>query len=143
MKVLVVDDNRGLASLIQLRLEREGHKVNTAASGSEGYVAYQALKPDLIISDIFMPGESGLDMMKKIRAHDPDIKTIYITGDLNPFRGALEEEQRRYPVRYIEKPFSTKEISEMISTLINTVNRGGDFPNLTVKGGEVDVEKPS
>ena len=134
MKVLVVDDNRGLASLIQLRLEREGHKVRTASSGSEGYVEFRALKPDLVISDIFMPGESGLEMMKKIRTHDPDVKTIYITGDLDPFRSALEEEQKRYPVRFIEKPFSAREISEMISTLVTTVNRGGEFPNVAAKG---------
>lgn len=128
MKVLIVDDNRGLASLIQVRLEREGHKVGTAANGIEGYLQYQALKPDLVISDIFMPGENGLDMMRKIRSHDPNVKTIYITGDLDPFRSALEEEQKRYPVRYIEKPFSTAEISQMISMLIATVNSGEGFP---------------
>lgn len=133
MKVLIVDDNRGLASLIQVRLEREGHKVGTAANGIEGYIQYQALKPDLIISDIFMPGQNGLDMMRKIRSHDPNIKTIYITGDLDPFRSALEEEQKQYPVRYIEKPFSTSEISQMISMLIATVNSGEGFPHPPVK----------
>ena len=127
MKVLIVDDNRGLASLIQFGLEREGHKVRTATNGREGYATFQVLNPDLIISDIFMPVESGLDMMKKIRSHDPHVKTIYITGDLNPFRNALEEEQKHYPVKFVQKPFSTKEISEMISALIGTVNRGGDF----------------
>ncbi len=127
MKVLIVDDNRGLASLIQVRLEREGHKVRTATNGREGYATHQILNPDLIISDIFMPGESGLEMMKKIRIHDPHVKTIYITGDLDPFRDALEEEQKHYPVRFIQKPFSPREISEMISQLISTVNRGGDF----------------
>ena len=127
MKVLIVDDNRGLATLIQVRLEREGHNVRTAANGREGYATYQNLNPDLIISDIFMPGENGLEMMKKIRSHDPNVKTIYITGDLSPFRNALEEEQKHYPVRFIQKPFSTREISEMISALISTVNRGGDF----------------
>ena len=127
MKVLIVDDNRGLASLIQVRLEREGHKVRTATNGREGYVTHQILNPDLIISDIFMPGESGLEMMKKIRIHDPHVKTIYITGDLDPFRDALEEEQKHYPVRFIQKPFSPREIFEMISQLISTVNRGGDF----------------
>ncbi|NIO06496.1 MAG: response regulator [Deltaproteobacteria bacterium] len=127
MKVLIVDDNRGLASLIQLRLEREGHKVRTAVNGRDGYATYQILAPDLIISDIFMPEENGLDMMKRIRSHDPQVKTIYMTGDLNPFRRALEEEQKRYPVRFVQKPFSTKEISEMISALVGAVNRGGDF----------------
>jgi DNA-binding NtrC family response regulator len=127
MKVLIVDDNRGLASLIQVRLEREGHNVRTATNGRDGYATYQILCPDLIISDIFMPGENGLEMMKKIRTHDPNVKTIYMTGDLSPFRKALEEEQKRYPVRFLQKPFSTREISEMISVLISTVNRGGDF----------------
>jgi CheY-like chemotaxis protein len=113
-KVLVVDDNRLLAATIQEVLEDEGLEVMSAKDGVDGYSAYLLFKPDIVITDIQMPRKSGLEMMVDIRTHEPMIRTIYMSGDINPYRPFLREEKRKYRVSYFEKPFSLESLRMMI-----------------------------
>lgn len=114
MKVLVVDDNESLACTIQMMLEMKGFDVVSAKDGIEGYSAYLRFEPDLIITDIQMPGKNGLEMMVEIRTHNPMIKTIYMSGDIHAFNQHLEEEKRRYPVSCFKKPFALKSLIELV-----------------------------
>lgn len=115
MKVLVVDDNDLLAAVIREVLENEGCEVVTATDGIDGYSTYLLFEPDLIITDIQMPGKNGLEMMKCIRAHDPLIQTIYMSGDIGSFRAFLLEEKNTYPVSFLEKPFPLGQLTQFVS----------------------------
>ena len=115
MKILVVDDNEFLLNLIQTTLEDEGIEVMSAKDGLDGYSAYINFKPDIVITDIQMPRKNGLEMMEHIRVHDPMIKTIYMSGDINPFLSSLKEEEKMYPVNFFEKPFRLKSLMEAVS----------------------------
>ena len=110
MKVLVVDDNRLLAATIQEILEDDGLEVRSAKDGVDGYSAYLLFRPDIVITDIQMPRENGLEMMGHIRTHEPMIKTIYMSGDIDPYRPFLKEEKRKYHVSFFEKPFSIESL---------------------------------
>jgi CheY-like chemotaxis protein len=87
----------------------------SATDGIEGYAAYLLFEPDLIITDIHMPGENGLKMMERIRTHDPMIRTIYMSGDMRSFRAALLEEEKKYPVCFFEKPFPLESLQQFLS----------------------------
>jgi CheY-like chemotaxis protein len=113
-KVLVVDDNRLLADTIQEVLEDEGLEVMSAKDGVDGYSAYLLFKPDIVITDIQMPRKNGLEMMAHIRAHEPMIRTIYMSGDIDPYRPFLREEKRKYRVSFFEKPFSLELLRKVI-----------------------------
>jgi CheY-like chemotaxis protein len=115
MKVLVVDDNRLLADTIQETLEIDGLDVMSAKDGLEGYWTYLLFRPDMIITDIQMPRKNGLEMMKRIRKHNPKIKTIYMSGDIAMFEPFLIEEKKRYPVSYFEKPFSLESLIRAVT----------------------------
>jgi CheY-like chemotaxis protein len=115
MKVLVVDDNFVLAHSIQEILEDEGMEVMSANDGQEGYTAYLLFQPDLVITDIQMPRVNGLEMMAQIRAHNPMVKTIYMSGNINAYRSLLEGEKERYPVSFFEKPFSLESLTKLVS----------------------------
>ena len=115
MKILVVDDNRALARTIREILEDEGMEVMSASDGKEGYTAYLLFQPDLVITDIQMPRVNGPEMMAQIRAHNPMVKTVYMSGNLNAFRTLLEGEKERYPVTVFEKPFSMKSLTMLVS----------------------------
>jgi CheY-like chemotaxis protein len=119
MRVLVVDDDQAVASVIQLMLEFEGYESRLALNGPEGYLIYLQFLPDLVITDIQMPGENGLELMNHIREHDPMIKTIYMSGNLNQFYSLLEEERTKYPIKFLEKPFSRKDLIGQISQLVH------------------------
>ena len=113
-KVLVVDDNRLLAATIQEVLEDNGLEVMYAKDGIDGYSAYLLFKPDIVITDIQMPRKNGLEMMEHIRTHEPMIRTIYMSGDIDPYRPFLREEKRKYQVSFFEKPFSLESLKRVI-----------------------------
>jgi CheY-like chemotaxis protein len=115
MKVLVVDDNKDLADLIQSVLEREGAEVMSANDGIQGYANYLVFKPDLVITDIQMPGGTGFEMMRHIRAHNPTIKTVYMSGNIDAYRMTLEREKKKYPITFFTKPFRLKSLMELVS----------------------------
>jgi two-component system NtrC family response regulator len=97
-------------------LELENHEIRIARNGPEGYLAYLQFHPDLVITDIQMPGENGMELMHHIREHDPQVKTIYMSGNLMRFSSLLEEEGKKYPVNYLDKPFSREELIGRVSS---------------------------
>ena len=113
-KILVVDDNPLLVATIQALLEDDGLEVMSAKDGIDGYSAYLLFKPDIVITDIQMPRKNGLEMMGHIRTHEPMIRTIYMSGDIDPYRPFLKEEKRRYPVIFLEKPFSLESLRRVV-----------------------------
>ncbi len=115
MKILIVDDNQSVASVIQLMLELEGYEVRSARSGPDGYVAYLQFHPDLVITDIQMPGENGFELMNHIREHDPEVKTIYMSGNLSLYYSLLNDEKTRYPINFLNKPFSRAELMGQVT----------------------------
>src|SRR3954471_9301426 len=68
-KILVIDDEAYLTSIVTMKLQSAGHVALTAADGEEGFNLAVAEKPDLIISDYQMPVLSGLDMALQLRNH--------------------------------------------------------------------------
>ena len=64
--------------MIQMCLEIGGYQVATARDGEDGYLAYLLFKPDLVITDIQMPKKDGLELVRNIRAHNPNVRTIYM-----------------------------------------------------------------
>ncbi len=113
-KILVVDDNQGLAHLLKIMLESETREVRLARDGKDGYLSYLLFRPDIVITDIQMPGLNGMELMRIIRTHDPTIRTIYISGDLTRFLPLLEEEAAKYEVSLLQKPFSKSELLRLL-----------------------------
>jgi DNA-binding NtrC family response regulator len=114
MKILIVEDNQKIAILIKIMLELEGYEAMLARNGPEGYWMYMNFHPDLVITDVQMPGENGPDMMNHIREKDPQVKAIYMSGNLRYFYPHLNEEKRNFPVAFLEKPFSREELMERV-----------------------------
>ena len=115
MRIFIVDDNQLLTWAIQKMLEDEGFEVRSAKDAQDGYWAFLEFKPDLVITDIQMPGGNGLELMEHIRTVNPTVRTIYMSGDLSSFRSPIEEEKKRYPVSLLEKPFSKGELMKLVS----------------------------
>ena len=123
MKVLVVDDNNELTALIQDVLEGEGMEVMSAGNGIEGYAGYLLFRPELVITDIQMPGGTGFEMMQHIRVHDPMIKTVYMSGNIDSYLLSLEREKKSYPVTTLRKPFSLRSLMKRVSESLTSVPR--------------------
>jgi len=70
IRLLIVDDDRDMCDALRDLLESFGAEVTTAASAAEALAASGRSRPDVLISDIVMPGESGYDLMRQITARD-------------------------------------------------------------------------
>lgn len=67
VSVLIVEDDRNIAELLQMYLEKEGYAVTVAADGGQGLAKYRAIKPDLVLLDVMMPVMDGITATSKIR----------------------------------------------------------------------------
>lgn len=74
-KILLIEDEEDIASLIQLQAELSGYKVVVEHDGLNGWRAVEKERPDVVILDIMLPGQNGLDVCRKIKAH-PELKSI-------------------------------------------------------------------
>ena len=88
MNILVADDDPISLLITQMALERLGHECQTAVDGLRAWEAFEVSAPDVVISDWIMPGLTGLELCRKIRARAPDAYTYFVmvTG-----QGALDE----------------------------------------------------
>ena len=79
MRVLVVDDDPGMRHLLTRRLSVEGEVV-AAASAAEAYALIEHEAYDVVVLDIYMPGETGIELARRIQARWPTIPLVVITG---------------------------------------------------------------
>ena len=79
-RILIVDDEEGLRKVLEILLKKEGYEVQSAGSAAEALKALDAGLFHVVLSDIKMPGMSGIDLLKSIRARDPNIPVIIMTA---------------------------------------------------------------
>jgi two-component system, response regulator, stage 0 sporulation protein F len=116
LKVLVVEDDQNLSFVLQQRLESKGCETRTAKDASEGFSLYLRFRPDLVISDLQLPGENGVELLRRIRkVSDPNVRTIYMSAHLDWFRSEMEQEKDRPEVTVLAKPFSSCDLMSLIS----------------------------
>ncbi len=80
LDILVVDDEPGLREVLAVRLTSWGHHVRTAADVDEADVALAARRPDLVLTDVVLPGASGLDLLRRIQRSDVSLPVILMTA---------------------------------------------------------------
>jgi DNA-binding response OmpR family regulator len=120
-KILLVDDDRNLSYLLRMRLENENFEVASAHSATEGYLMFLAFKPDLVLTDISMGDENGLDLMREIRRLDPSVGTIYMTADPSRYRSELKAERELNRALILEKPVSGRKLVQCVCAQVNSV----------------------
>ena len=118
-KILIIDDEEMVRDVLRQTLEREGYDVQAAADGEKGLSLFETWKPDLVITDILMPGKEGLETIRELRAVDPDVQIIAISGggdrgDLNFLRAA----SMFGAVRTLSKPISRDDLLPMVRDIV-------------------------
>lgn len=79
-KILLVDDEEGIRKVLSISLTDSGYQVLTAENGEEALRIFRTEQPDIVLSDIKMPGMDGIDLLKRIKRENPDTEVILITG---------------------------------------------------------------
>ncbi|MCB2228139.1 MAG: hybrid sensor histidine kinase/response regulator [Desulfarculaceae bacterium] len=79
-RLLLIDDEPGIRRMLSLSLEADGYEVSTAGGGAEGLAIFEQEKPDLVLTDLKMPGMDGIEVLERIKAMSPEAEVIVITG---------------------------------------------------------------
>jgi PAS domain S-box-containing protein len=79
-KLLLIDDEPDILRVLSMSLKADGYDVVSAQNGPEGIAAFEKEKPDIVITDIKMPGMDGIEVLKKIKDLNTDTEVIIITG---------------------------------------------------------------
>ncbi|MFW5639962.1 MAG: response regulator [Thermodesulfobacteriota bacterium] len=79
-RLLLIDDEEINVRVLSMSLRSDGYEVFTATSGAEGLEIFDREKPEIVLTDIKMPGMDGIEVLKRVKARDPDTEVIIITG---------------------------------------------------------------
>ena len=118
MRVLVCDDEPVILKLIELSLRGTPHDLRTAAGGTEALETMRRWRPDVLVTDVAMPGMDGLDLASAVRA-DPDMKglpIVFMTASIHV--DAIAQRTLAGPTAYLYKPFGPAALRTMLDSLI-------------------------
>src|SRR5687768_1279182 len=113
-RVLVVEDEGNIRSLMQAYLTRHGFAVETAVDGQEGIEQLAGTDYDVIILDLMMPRVSGLGVLQYLDRRKPDMISRTVVATAYP--GAVPNEQLKRVCRVIRKPFQLEELLDAIES---------------------------
>ena len=131
-KILVVDDDVRLLSLIRLSLEQQGFSIFTATNGQEGLALFHQVAPELVILDIMMPGMDGWEVCNRLRQISP-VPIILLTAlgseenIVDGLMGGADD--------YLVKPFVVSELRARVIALLRRSRLGHDQPDILRFGG--------
>ncbi|MFQ5718303.1 MAG: sigma-54-dependent transcriptional regulator [Acidobacteriota bacterium] len=111
-RILVVDDDPNILEVLETRLEAHGYTVDTAAGGEQAVRRLRACRPDLVITDLKMPGMDGLALVERMQDIDATIPTIFLTA-----HGSIPDAVRAMKLGakdFLVKPYSGTDLMDMV-----------------------------
>jgi DNA-binding response OmpR family regulator len=136
MKILIVEDEKGISDFLKQGLEEESYEIIVASDGLSGMDLAITNKPDLILLDWMLPKMSGIDVCKEFRKTDSKTPIIFLTAK-DTIQETIEG-LKSGANDYIKKPFSFEELLERIKIHFRTID---DDKQLTLSNIKVDLSK--
>ncbi|HET7536793.1 MAG TPA: response regulator, partial [Candidatus Didemnitutus sp.] len=117
LRVLAIDDEESILQLVKDLLQRDGHSVDTAGSGSAAHELIARNKYDVIVSDWKMPGLNGMQLFEDLQAQNPRAanRMLFMTGDV--IKESFQEFLKKHNRTCLPKPFSVREFQAAVSKL--------------------------
>ena len=135
--ILVAEDEREISEIITTYLERAGFRTVSASDGEVAYAHFQHFRPSLVLLDVRMPKQDGIDVLRKIRRHS-DTPVIMVTA-------MAEDIEKISALRlgaddYVAKPFNALEVVERVKAVLRRVAPGADLSARPMTVGPLIVD---
>lgn len=141
LRVLVVDDEQNLAELVSMALRYEGWEVVAAHTGTKAVDAAREQRPDAVVLDMMLPDFDGLEVLRRMRATQPDLPVLFLTA-----RDAVEDRIAGLTAGgddYVTKPFSLEELVARLRALLRRSGaRRAESSSLLVVG-DLELDEDS
>jgi len=118
-RVLVIDDQEPIRRVVRRALEQEKHEVFEADDGAIGLEILETQSFDVVITDIFMPGQDGIVTLREIRKRFPTVKVIVMSGgDSTGTLDLRQDAEFLGAVKSLQKPFTAREIADLVRSVL-------------------------
>jgi DNA-binding response OmpR family regulator len=137
-EILIVEDDEVIMGTLAYNLSRQGFGVQEATTGAEALRLARMLRPDLILLDLMLPGESGIEVCERIREGDQDVVIVMVTA-----KDAEDDKVRGFEAGaddYVTKPFGMKELVARINANLKRSEAGGRGKVLEAGDLQIDTK---
>ena len=141
IRILTVDDEPSLIELLSMAMRYEGWDVHTAASGGEAVRVARETHPDALVLDMMLPDFDGMEVMRRIRAEQPDVPVIFLTakdGVTDRIAGLTAGGDD-----YVTKPFSLEEVIARLRGLLRRSGATTVRPDTQIVVGDLILDEDS
>ena len=141
VRVLVVDDEHNLTELLSMALRYEGWEVRTAASGLAAVRSAKDFGPDAVVLDMMLPDFDGLEVLRRMRAHHPNIPVLFLTA-----KDAVEDRVAGLTAGgddYVTKPFSLEEVVARLRALMRRTAVMAEESSSLLTVGDLSLDEDS
>jgi two-component system, OmpR family, response regulator ArlR len=115
MRILIVDDEPAVANVLADAISAQGHGATVVYRGDDALARLGEMRYDAVFLDVLMPGMSGIDVLRRIRATQAELPVIVITGHAQEYE--IQEARALGVSGIIEKPFILKHLSTALGSL--------------------------
>lgn len=134
MRILIVDDEPGVRTVIRRIAEQAGFEVEEAEDGEQALRAIRSRPPELVLCDVFRPGKDGLELIREVQAGFPAVRIIAMSGSGWPCGlDALFFADNPGSVATLAKPFSCRELQAALALAAEPVSPGNGYGNLPIR----------
>lgn len=141
VRVLVVDDEPNLTELLSMALRYEGWDVRTAGTGMAAVRAAREFGPDAVALDMMLPDFDGLEVLRRMRAHHPNIPVLFLTA-----KDAVEDRVAGLTAGgddYVTKPFSLEEVVARLRALMRRTAVMAEESSSLLTVGDLTLDEDS
>ncbi|KXG42835.1 response regulator transcription factor [Tepidibacillus decaturensis] len=145
-RILVVDDEPSIVTLVKFNLEKSGYSVEVASDGGQAVELCMKVPYDLMILDIMLPGLDGIEVLKELRKNQMEIPVILLTAKDEEFDKVLGLELGADD--YMTKPFSTRELIARVKAVLRRYQsrlsekvQDEDLKNIQIGDLQIEEEK--
>jgi two-component system, OmpR family, response regulator len=141
LRVLVVDDEVNIAELLSMALRYEGWETRTAHTGSKAVSVAKKVQPDAVVLDIMLPDFDGMEVLRRVRNHLPDVPVLFLTA-----RDAVEDRVAGLTAGgddYVTKPFSLEEVVARLRALMRRAGATSRRESSVLKVGDLTLDEDS
>ena len=118
-RILVIDDQEPIRRIVRRALESDGHAVLDASDGELGMQLLAKQAVDVVVTDIFMPGQDGILTLRQIRKQYPAVKVIVISGgDSTGLLDLRQDAELLGAVKALQKPFTAREMIDLVRSVL-------------------------
>jgi two-component system OmpR family response regulator len=141
IRILVVDDEAVLAEMVSMALRYEGWEITTAGDGTSAVTAARETRPDAVVLDVMLPDMSGLDVLRRLREHSPELPVLLLTA-----KDAVEDRIAGLSAGgddYVTKPFSLEEVVLRLRGLLRRTGVTDDDGGARLIVGDLVLDEDS